>query len=1187
MNKRVFIHLCVIFLIGLIPLLWFKGGAVILGHDSGLPLDPITHFIDRFYVWSQRFGIGTDQSAALLGAFFIHGLEALLSFLGFSMQLEQKLQFVFWFTLPGLAMYFFVNKVWPEKKHMPLVASLIYMVNYYLIQGWFVAERTKFSIYIALPIVLYFLFSYLTRKVSFLPSVMFAGLTLGFLNGGGSFPLYGGMIVAVFLAYLYINIVYFNFETLRRTILFSLGVVIVYTLLNSYWLITYYYYVLSFFSRDLANAGGADGVLTWVKYLSKGSNFMNLLRGQGIPEWYLNDFHPYAQTLMNNPLFKFISFGFPFLVVFPIVVIKSNKDRFYAYFLIILALAGIFLSAGTNSPLSFLFEALVRHVPGFVMFRSAYYKFDYVVWFSYAVLIGLAIDFLLVKIKEKKPKLLRLSSSSFFLAIFIVIYLFYHYPIFNGVFFDYNNDPNGKLTTRVTVPSYVFEFGKWSNAQDPSRRYLVLPELNDSSYISYDWGFWSLAPLTSLLSKNSFVQNSGLVAPSERLLMKQMYSALLNRDFDSFLDYADIFAVDSLVVQEDYDWKSIHWGTTDPKKYEDVIASSPMFKLEKEFGKWKVYKIVNRDKSRRITISNSLNFLQGELSDVVSFPYFSPKKPLYMGSTGLPDDAFFAKSASDIFIGAKCIACDLKDEGSGFVVYNPKLLPGSFLYKYVVTANEDKVKIQSNDFVSKVNYYLTTGDRRSVEIKWMVEFRQNLGELQNTLVRHNESLKKLKSELSKSDWGIESDQEESLAKTVIGHLLTEASLIASVHNDDMVNLENRMTLASSYETLTGIIDMIRDKQWVTEGINDKKYLYRLPSTGEYEVYVKKSTLTNPLGNITQSSIFAREYGATLKPINTVRDWINFGPLDLTTNLLHLSFTDSTVTNLADGVSAVNASGNSGIKKISNSYVMTGDSINKCFSIPIKNLEVGEDKKYIVSFSYRNFTDNKTLSFSVDDKIRSDASLRTKETLLPSKQNWTSFKASFIPSKKDVALNFCNGFTSINDLEGPGPWLNFEATNHGIIVPEKSADKETGVDVTQVRDIAFYKLTEPNIVLYKKVRESVDENANVLFTKKNPVEYVVNLKKSAIPTFVTMRESFGKYWKVCDEHKNCLPFDTRLHFPDAGFLNTWYFENGIGSKLDFYYYPQRTFLIGGIVSGLSFLVAIGYTIYYFKSKKKKK
>src|SRR3990167_11115941 len=101
MKKRILIDLIIISILGLLPFLWLKGGAVLLGHDAGLALDPLLHFLDRIFVWSQRFSLGTDQNGALLGAFFIHGFEALLAWLGLNLHWGQLIQFIFWFTVPG------------------------------------------------------------------------------------------------------------------------------------------------------------------------------------------------------------------------------------------------------------------------------------------------------------------------------------------------------------------------------------------------------------------------------------------------------------------------------------------------------------------------------------------------------------------------------------------------------------------------------------------------------------------------------------------------------------------------------------------------------------------------------------------------------------------------------------------------------------------------------------------------------------------------------------------------------------------------------------------------------------------------------------------------------------------------------------------------------------------------------
>src|SRR3990167_10799137 len=101
MKKRVLIDIAIIFILGFLPLLWLTDNSVLLGHDAGLALDPLMHFLDRIHVWSQRFSIGTDQNGALLGAFFIHGFEALLAWLGLNLHWGQLIQFIFWFTVPG------------------------------------------------------------------------------------------------------------------------------------------------------------------------------------------------------------------------------------------------------------------------------------------------------------------------------------------------------------------------------------------------------------------------------------------------------------------------------------------------------------------------------------------------------------------------------------------------------------------------------------------------------------------------------------------------------------------------------------------------------------------------------------------------------------------------------------------------------------------------------------------------------------------------------------------------------------------------------------------------------------------------------------------------------------------------------------------------------------------------------
>ncbi len=1157
MKKRIF-DLSIIFVLGLIPILWLKDGTILLGHDAGLALDPIVHFLDRLYVWSQRFSIGTDQSAALLGAFFIHGLESFLAWLGLSLRSGQMVQFIFWFTLPGMAMYFFAYKTFPDKKYLPLIASIIYMLNYYLLQGWFIAERTKFSIYIAFPLVLYFLLRYLTGKMGFLKTIVLTGIVLGIFNGGGSLPLYGGLIFGIAMTFLYINVINFNLETLKKTIFYSFGVNLFYILLNAYWLIPYFFYISGFYSRDLALGGGTEGALSWARYLSSESTFINLFRGQGIPDWYLNPYHAFSHVILHNPIFVFASFLFPILAFTSIWVVKTKKDSFYIYLLVLIFLVGILFSSGPESQFGFIYEAMVTYVPGFAMFRSAFFKFNYMVWFSYGLLIGYTLDILLSKIELKYFKKYAFIFSKVILVFLVLGYVLYHYPVINGSFLDYSREPGKELTTRVKVPQYIFEFGKWINGQNPNVRFLVMPQLGNTSYISYDWKYWSIAPITSLLSRNSFVHNTALVPESERVLMSEMYAAFLRRDIESFSDFTQVFAIDAIVLQKDYDWKNPSWFTVNPEKYEEVLKSHPeLFTHEKTFGRWDVYKIAERTQSLRINSSTKLSFLQGKLGKVVSFPYFAPKSPLFMSDVEQKNIDYYAQNASDIYLAPECIQCDLEYKEETFKYYNPKLLPGSILYPFI-TFREQQVKALSRDFLSLINFYITASNRRVIEIKWMVDTRNRIEQILPTIERYRETLRQLAQELKQKDSAM---VENRAAQRVMQHIVQQVNLIDSVYNEPIMSIYQRQALSAAYNEIIEVERLAKEKMWVTEDMTNKRYIYDLPLTGDYQIYVKRGSLTNPESDSKETTITLKNSPIILNPIKTVGDWLSFGKVSLTNKKTFIGLKDGTMSNLIDSISPTFPDGKEGIIIDKNNVTFTIDSLNKCLYYQFHDLDY-LNTQYVISFSYRNFSDKNTLSFFNQAENEEFLRYSAKSSSLASFRYLNKFTKLITPKDGNVRLVFCNGFLSINEIG------NFQKQFDPDLLPGSQ-------NLIEIKNITFHKVAYPNIVLYKKQKDVKDVDTVQKFIKKDPVTYEVNLAKNSMSTSLIMRESFGKYWRVCDEKGECLSFDDQSHFQAGGFANAWYFKDvSIGNKLTLYYYPQRWYEIGTIITLGSIIIIIG-------------
>ena len=1127
-----------------------------MGHDAGLTLTPVGNFLDRLYVWTQRFGIGTDQSFALLGAFLIHGIEAFLAWIGFSLAVQQKIQFVFWFVLPGLTMYYLIYKLWPERRYLPLIASIVYMINYYLIQAWFIAERTKFSIYSGLPLFLYFLLSYFLGRISLTKSIIFAGLTISILNGGGSLPLYGGLIIIVFTTFVYFALLHFEKRTFIKIAYFSGGVLLIYLLLNAYWLIPYVFYILGFYGRDLALAGGPSGALGWSEYLSTGATFFNLLRGQGIPDWYLNQYHAYSANFFTNPLLITLSFVFPILAYVSLFFVKERKNKLFIYLLIILSLVALVFTAGPRSQIGIIYKALALYFPGFAIFRSVYYKFGYAFWFAYAVLIAFSLDHIFSRIQSKLPKNLGIVFQGAAISAVVLFMFYYHYPIVDGSFFNYSHEPGKERTTRVKVPKYVLEFGKWIGKQNSEVRYLIVPELSETGYVAYNWKYWSIAPLNSLLSRHSFVQNTLLLPISERVLLSKMYQDLLKKDFASFFDFLEVFAINGIILQKDFDWKNISWGTTDPAIYEEILEGNPNFRLIETFGEWKVYDIVGRPKPSRIAATKRLSFLEGELKNIVSFPHFDARAPIFMGQLDKKNSPYFILRSSEVFLAPECFNCDLKGPGLGLTFYDPKILPGSIFYPIIII-QEENIKRKSNDFKSKLNYYLTISDRRIIEAKSIAEREIFAHRLQGTLARHRESLFDLKEIVSKTEWKMSGKEESTVAEMVAAHLVAQASWVEELYDNKLLSGESRKILATSYEMILGIESRARQKVWITRDTTNKSFIFELPQKGEYDVFVKKGSLAEESGFEKAEISLAERKELKIAPKGEVEGWLYYGPVRIDNDRLRLALTDATVKNLLEGVKPILPSDPKGIIEDRGTYSFTTDSIDKCLSYKISNLEtIGA--RYRLSFEYRNLTDRRDLSFYLTFPGTKTYKLDILGTFLPNTRSFGVEERFVEPKDGRVNIFFCNGFATLSQkLKGE----------------EVSPSLVPGLTLIDISEIKLVKVSTPVVVLYKKQRQDEAIDYVQSFEKRSPVLYAAEVKENEGPLSLTIRESYGKYWQVCEVEGLCFPFDERIHFASAEYGNAWYFENGIRGKLKIYYLPQQMFNIGVYISIASLVIII--------------
>lgn len=192
--------------------------------------------------------------------------------------------------------------------------------------------------------------------------------------------------------------------------------VLIFILLNTYWIIPFIKYPLS-------SARFSD--LTKISDL----NFTKLKHSLALlqPHWYENIFGriaPFRKEFLLIPVLAFLA---------PILKRKNKEVWFWA----VIAAVSIFLAKGANTPLPGVYPWLFTHIPGFSLFRDST-KFFFLVALSYSVLIAFTVD----EITK------RFSKLKVIFPVFIVIYLlFLIRPVYLG-----------QMTGTFSMPRYQNEY---------------------------------------------------------------------------------------------------------------------------------------------------------------------------------------------------------------------------------------------------------------------------------------------------------------------------------------------------------------------------------------------------------------------------------------------------------------------------------------------------------------------------------------------------------------------------------------------------------------------------------------------------------------------------------------------------------------------------------------------------------
>ncbi len=824
-----------ILLLSLTPLLWLKGNEVVLGHDAGFRLNPLEHIKNLLYSWNPINNFGADWS--LFKGFLVAQVpETVFTSLTGSLSQGQKLSFIFWFFIMGISMYIFIKNFFPQKKFwiFRLFSSTFYMFNFFLLQAWFMAERAKFSLFAALPLGLLVLYKTLSKEYSLLKGMVLFSFIFFLLNGGGSPANYGAIILTYSLAFFYLTFTNFVrgglreiFFSIKTAILFFVG----FLFINAYWILPQVYLAKTGFGEKLAAVGGIEGVLAWEKTVGRSASFINLFRLQGMPNWYGGE-HSYSSYFIENPLLIFLSF-IPVTVIFLGLLYHRRfeenvrKDKLF-YLILLIFLVGAVFTAGSRPPLGFVYIFLIKYVPGFAIFRTAFYKFAPAFWFTFIFLTGYYLNLFILRFVKKKV----IFNTIGVLAITFI--LAYHFPYFVGDFFAWNKP----FSTKVQVPKYVEEMSEYVNSfTEATSRILLLPPLDQGfQNDSYDWGFWSLDPLPRLAMNRSIVAND-TDFPS---IVSDIYKALEQDDEQSFLYLSGITGVNHVLWRDDVLYSDKETTSEELSFLENRLVNTSGASKAYESGEWRLYDISSAHYLPLFYTPAAITYSQSrpqampdllEISDDV-------KRRSFVFSESLAGKRFgrIISFADEIFIPANCVACipgEIERMVDALRMPDLRFLPDSKLYFLISHKEEQVFKKFEKSPTQRIDIDLSFANKRLVEVFHII-IRSEKDAWPEQLVAENiERYKSNMQDALNQTSLLPEDERNSRLIKILSYLEMQGRFLTSI--DIRFDIFNRECFDDQSDFITSNIKSLQDNIWITPSEEYKRYYIKIDESALYNL----------------------------------------------------------------------------------------------------------------------------------------------------------------------------------------------------------------------------------------------------------------------------------------------------------------------------------------------------------------
>lgn len=1114
-----------VFSLSLIPFLWFHNNQILLGYDNVYPLNASSFLRDRFFSWTSVQGFGLDQSGQQ-GSLIIHFIDSIPQFFGASIQLSQKIVFSFWFFLLLFAPYIFIIRLekygFIKTPYLRYIFPILYAFNFYVLQAWWVVERTKFSLIVATPLILAVIFpmvgtSLSKRKVHI--NAIICALILTVFNGGGwgGIPLYGGLLLALFCFYIFFSFLFFSRSQLQNIgylTLFFIFFALWYVLFNAYTLLPFLLITFKDYNSLINSAGGISGLIDWSRYLSENTSFLNLLRLQGIPDLYNNGVnHPYASFYLTKPLFIFASFLFSAFVFLSFLKKKEGLEKIIVGFFTLLFLVALLFSAGTHRPLGVFFEALMKYVPGFFVFRSPIFKFGYVYWAAASFLVGIfASEIIELGVKKLARFMPRFLPTIILPILFISAVLLYYFPYFTGNIFTTSTTT---FSSRVTIPSYVNEFSKWWHENGRGDRIMLLPRLNDNwVFEQYTWGYLSLFPILGDFGNKRIVENTDLLSLSEASFVNKLYDAINKDEYEVVDRITGVLGIRYFLVRKDFYHNFNDQITDDPQIVEDALKRNPNIQFVRNFDKWHVYKY---NKSNRIIFSkqNPLLSIGGQTVDSTIFGNNS----LVLEKDTFPDNT---PHFSKIIIFPDCLSCNAERQEANVIIPKPKILVDSDFYDLIELRN--RLQEKKNLSVADQSFAFVG---ETLKLAGQIDELINQDKSENLVAivaeKYIDTLSKIYHEIPNI---IRNTANPYVVSVIIQQYLT----VEEKYIDDLLAREIRKDSLVNLEKISFAINEVENefkKFYSDNNINrNKVYTFSNPSDGEYNLYINKTT-TGSLSPLDLEKITYTINDKQYAVKSTVEgNYLNIGKIFLKEGSHKLVIHFSDQKNI-----------------ITQSYTQNLVGRKNCVSSFANN--VIDSKRYSLSFISKNNDPN--LKVFIDDG--------------------KSFSPRFVASIPTSDNKTVNNRFIISSVKLP-----LSISSGRIRIAFCSKDLTEDLYNSNISNVSFAELTVPKVILYREEKIAIEKEPIISFAEIDQTHYNTNVSDATTPFYLVLTERFSPFWEA----------NIGKHVIGNGFQNVWLIDKKGNFSIDIIYKPQQFFANGIIISGV--FVLLGLFILFWEKRR---